>query len=242
MTDREPPSVFPQTAWTLVQQAVQAEDQVRDRALNELARHYWQPIYIYLRRSGRLPADAEDLTQAFFMHLLEKNLLDRVRLRQVRFRAFMRSVLENFLANASRTAHAQKRCTGLTFDLTEAEHWLAACGQVTPAAAFDNIWAIERLEAAFNQLRSELDSAGRAWVADALLARFGIRDPSTSASVADLCARYAVNENQLSVAMHRARKRLRTLLLDDLASTAATPEEAAEELAALFQSLARSSG
>lgn len=228
---------FPPTAWTLVQQAAVPAGEVRDAALNELAERYWQPIYVYLRRTGRSSADAEDLTQAFFIHLLEKELLARVRLREVRFRAFLRSVLENFLANAARTAGAKKRFAGFTFDVNEAEHRLAAVGEATPDAAFDNIWAVARLEAAVAALRNELRQAGREWVAEALLERFGFATQSQSTSVADLARRYGITENQLSVALHRARQRLKQLLLDDLRRGTANDAEAAEELASMFAAL-----
>lgn len=229
-------NAFPPTAWTLVQQAGEADAASRDPALNELAQRYWRPIYAYLRYSGRAPADAEDLTQSFFIHLLEKDLLARVKLRQVRFRAFLRSVLENFLANAARTAGAQKRSAGFTFDVNDMEHRVAACGDSTPEAAFDNVWAVERLESAVALLRSELRQSGREWVAAALLDRVG---PQPS-SVGELAQSHGVSENQLSVALHRARGRLRELLLADLARTTTTPEEAADELAAMFAALGNS--
>lgn len=229
-------NAFPPTAWTLVQQAGGGDAASRDPALNELAQRYWRPIYAYLRYSGRAPADAEDLTQGFFIHLLEKDLLARVKLRQVRFRAFLRSVLENFLANTARTASAQKRSAGFTFDVNEVEPHLAACGDATPDAVFDHIWAVERLETAMTTLRSELRQSGREWVAAALLDRVG----PEPASVADLAQSHGITENQLSVALHRARQRLRELLLADLARSTTTAEEAADELAAMFTALGNS--
>lgn len=230
---------FPQTAWTLVERAGVPEGEVRDAALNELAARYWQPIYVYLRRTGRSPIDSEDLTQAFFIHLLEKDLLGRVRPREVRFRAFLKSVLENFLANAARTAGAKKRFAGFTLDITEAEHRLAACDDASPDAAFDGVWALERLESAVASLRAELAQAGRGWVADALLERFGLDPAAETASVAQLGRRHGVTENQLSVALHRARKRLRQLLVAELARTTTSETEAADELAAMFAALGK---
>ncbi len=224
---------FPPTAWTLVQQAAAPDGELRDPALNELAERYWRPIYAYLRYSGRSPVDAEDLTQSFFIHLLEKDLLARVRLRQVRFRGFLRSVLENFLANAARTNGAKKRQPSFAFDIHEVEHRLAACGESTPEAAFDNLWAVERLESAVATLRSELRQAGREWVVDALLDRVGFE----AASVGELSRRHGVTENQLSVALHRARQRLRELLQGEAARTTTSAEEAADELAAMFTAL-----
>jgi RNA polymerase sigma-70 factor (ECF subfamily) len=231
---------FPPTAWTLVRQAAVSEEDVRARALNEIAQRYWEPIYVYLRKSGRSAADAEDLTQAFFIHLLEKELLSRVQVRQVRFRAFLRSVLENFLANHARTASAKKRSAGPLFDIHEAEERLTRVVAVSPADAFESVCALARIEAAIVTLRSELRPASREWIVDALLERFRFPTAGGESSVTELSARHGVTENQLSVAMHRARKQLRQILLADFSRSTDSPEEAAEELAAMFAALAKS--
>jgi RNA polymerase sigma-70 factor (ECF subfamily) len=227
------PGLFPATAWTLVQKAVSGEEL---SARNELLTRYWQPIYVYLRRGGRSPTEAEDLTQAFFVHLLEKNLLERVRLRQVRFRAYLRSVLEHFLANEARLARSQ-RPKGATFDIAGAESWLAGSTQEPPGTAFDRVWAVERLQAAVARLRAELTHAGRAWVADALISRVGLGTAADATSVKELALQHGVSENQLSVAMHRARERLRELILEEIRDSVSSQEEADDELNALFAAL-----
>lgn len=199
------PGLFPATAWTLVQRAVDGADGAQQAALNELLECYWRPIYIYLRRKGRPVAEAEDLTQMFFVHLLEKHLLERVRLRQVRFRAYLRSVLQHFLANEVRLAGAKKRRGAITFDIAAAESWLAASLQETAETAFDGVWDVERLETAFARMRQELKNAGREWVADALTQRVGLGAAAGPAAVGDLSRQHGVSDNQLSVALHRAR-------------------------------------
>jgi len=228
------PGLFPATAWTLVQRAMDAADGAQPTALNELCERYWRPIYIYLRRGGRPGTEAEDLTQAFFVHLLEKQLLERVRVRQVRFRAYLRSVLEHFLANEARLGRAQKRQGAVTFDVAGAESWLAACPQESPETAFDSMWAVERLNAALGRLRQELRHAGREWVAEALMSRAGFGAAGSADSVRDLAGRHGVSDNQLSVALHRARARLRELILDEIRDSVSSPEEAAEELRDMF--------
>lgn len=230
------PGLFPATAWTLVQRAVAGGDAAQQAALNELLQRYWRPIYVYLRRSGRPEAEAEDLTQAFFVHLLEKQLLERVRPRQVRFRAYLRSVLEHFLANESRKAGARKRQGSVSLDVTAAESWLRA-GPQESAAAFDGAWAVDRLETAFQRLRQELAAAGREWVAEALARRAGLGDTTEPAALRDLCRQYGVNDNQLSVALHRARQRLRDLILEEVRDSVSSADEAAEELNEMFRVL-----
>jgi RNA polymerase sigma-70 factor (ECF subfamily) len=231
------PGLFPATAWTLVQRAVEGANAAQQAALNELLDRYWRPIYVYLRRTGRPVAEAEDLTQAFFMHLLEKHLLERVRLRQVRFRAYLRNVLEHFLANQARLAGAQKRCGGRRLDIEAVEGWLQAHPAEAPETAFDGAWAQERLESAVRRLRQELAGAGRTWVADALLRRAGFG--TGSSAVCDLSREFGASENQMSVAMHRARERLRELILEEVRDSVGSADEAAAELGEMFAILRR---
>jgi DNA-directed RNA polymerase specialized sigma24 family protein len=66
-------------------------------ALSELCQRYWYPLYAYVRRCGHGPADAEDLTQAFFARLIEKNFLAEVRREHGRFRSFLLGALKHFL-------------------------------------------------------------------------------------------------------------------------------------------------
>jgi RNA polymerase sigma factor (sigma-70 family) len=218
-----------------VQQAVSGED-ADARARNELLARYWQPIYGYLRRGGRPANEAEELTQAFFVHLLEKHLLERVRLREVRFRSYLRSVLEHFLANEARRAQAHHR-RAASLDTAKVESWLAASGQESPEAAFDRLWAVERLQAAMAHLRQELTHAGRPWVADALVRRVGLGAAPDAASVKDLASEHGVSENQLSVALHRARERLRELILEEIRDSVSGAQEAEDELRELFAAL-----
>lgn len=223
---------FPATAWSLVERAI-ADPQ--DAALNELVGRYWRPIYVYLRRTNRQIAEAEDLTQGFFVHVLEKQLLERVRPREVRFRAYLRGLLEHFLANEARLARAAKRGRGFTFDIAGAEDWLAANAAESPDQAFDGVWAVERLDVAIGRLRQELRQAGREWVADALLAR----SEDDAASVSELARKHGVSENVMSVALHRARKRLRELLLAAVTEAVGSREEAVAELTAMLGPTAR---
>jgi RNA polymerase sigma-70 factor (ECF subfamily) len=70
-------SQFPTTRWTLVIAAGNPERKEARSALVSLCETYWYPLYAYLRRRG-YPADqSQDLTQEFFIRLLEGQYLDR---------------------------------------------------------------------------------------------------------------------------------------------------------------------
>jgi RNA polymerase sigma-70 factor (ECF subfamily) len=63
---------FNSIRWTLVPAAAGEETTPSQsyQALSELCRIYRRPIYLFLRRNGRSPADAQDLTQGFFADLI----------------------------------------------------------------------------------------------------------------------------------------------------------------------------
>src|SRR4051812_16414044 len=80
---------FPATLWSVVLRASKDSSTASHEALSALCRAYWFPLYAYLRRRGKSPADAQDLTQAFFLHLLEKDSLSRVHREKGKFRSFL---------------------------------------------------------------------------------------------------------------------------------------------------------
>ena len=109
-----PGDIFATTHWTVVLAAGQRHTPQSDGALAELCRTYWFPLYAYVRRRGHAKADAEDLVQAFFARLLEKNFLAQVDNGKGKFRAFLLASLKHFLANEWDKAQAQKRGGGET--------------------------------------------------------------------------------------------------------------------------------
>src|SRR4029077_15454260 len=83
------PSQFPTTRWTLVVAAGDPQRQEARSALVSLCEGYWDPFYTYFRPRG-YPADqAQDLTQEFFVRVLDGRYLDRADPDKGRFRAFI---------------------------------------------------------------------------------------------------------------------------------------------------------
>ena len=70
--------VFATTHWSVVLAAGKKNTPQSGEALEQLCRNYWYPLYAYIRRRGFNHEDAQDLTQAFFAHLLRKPFLDNV--------------------------------------------------------------------------------------------------------------------------------------------------------------------
>src|SRR5437764_2287003 len=105
---------FPQTLWSMVLEAAQGPSTRSRDALATLCRAYWFPLYAFLRRQGKSPHDAEDLTQGFMLHLLEKETLSRVKREKGKFRSFLLASLQYYLADERSKEMAQKRGGGAT--------------------------------------------------------------------------------------------------------------------------------
>jgi Sigma-70 region 2 len=105
-------SEFPTTRWTLVFAAGDPDRTEARSAVVSLCEDYWYPLYAYLRRRG-YPADqAQDLTQEFFVRVLEGRYLDRADPGRGRFRSFLLSSLKFFVADEEDRNRAHKRGGG----------------------------------------------------------------------------------------------------------------------------------
>src|ERR1039458_7887355 len=69
------PSQFPTTRWTLVVAAGDPHRKEARSALVYLCENYWYSLYAYLRRRGDSADEAQDLTQEFFVRVLEGRYL-----------------------------------------------------------------------------------------------------------------------------------------------------------------------
>src|SRR5207244_3905155 len=138
---------FTTTHWSVVLAAGGNSTPGAQEALEKLCRIYWLPLYTYVRRNGHSPEEAEDLTQAFFANFLEKNAVGRARQEKGRFRSFLLTSLQNFLAHEWEKARAAKRGGG-TFPLpwdelsAEGQYRLEATPELSPDKAFERRWAM----------------------------------------------------------------------------------------------------
>ena len=234
ITSRE---VFATTRWTVVLHARDASDTQAREALENLCRAYWYPLYAFVRRQGVRPEDAQDLTQAFFERLIEKNFLADVEREKGRFRSFLLAALKHFLANEWDKARAQKRGGGaihVPIDTTSAEtrYGLEPAHFDTPEKLFERRWAITLLDRVLDRLRAEHVKAGKADLFEHL--KPCLTADKTALSHAELGARGGISEGAVKVAVHRLRQRYRELLRAEIAETVDSPGEVDEELRHLF--------
>ena len=109
-TLQEGGAAFQTTHWTLILEAGKAERSAsHEQALAQFCESYWPPLYAFLRHRRYASADAQDLVQAFFVHLFENNILEHADRERGRLRTFLLSSLQNFLINEHERATTLKR-------------------------------------------------------------------------------------------------------------------------------------
>jgi len=200
-----------------------------DAAMASLCATYWRPLYVYVRRQGRSIDDAQDLTQGFFSHLLEKNSLRHVDPSLGRFRSFLLASLRNFLAGEWRRQHASRRSGGALVisleDMTRAENGIAAGGtdSQTPEQIYERHWALALLERTITRLGTEFESAGKRDIFEHLKPFLPGEHEGTPYS--QVAARLGINEVTVRVAVHRMRARFQDLLRDEVARTLPDPDD-----------------
>jgi RNA polymerase sigma-70 factor (ECF subfamily) len=213
---------FGETLWSTVFKAREPARTTGRDAFGRLAATYWKPVYFFVRRRGRSVEDAKDLTQGFFASLLEREALKSADPRRGRFRTFLLTILERYLANEAERASAKKRGGGrIPVDLRQAERELRTSD--SPATAFERAWGAGVLARAFERMRQE--------------PRFDLFEAAMSRglSPAEICRASGLGAKEVENALYRARKRYRELVLEEILQDVETREEGEAELRGLLE-------
>ncbi len=234
-----PVSAFATTRWSLVRAAAGTDSRSRD-ALTSLCNVYWYPLYAYVRRRGFQPASAQDLTQAFFSHLLEGERFRAADPDQGRFRSFLLKSLQNFLSTERRREQAEKRGGGrsilpLDFQQGEERYSREPADTETPERLFERRWALTLLEVTLSQLRDEYGRSGKGALFAALQPH--LDGDADRMPLAELAAPLGMSADSLKVAVHRLRRRYRTLLRQEIRDTVDTREQVDDELQRLMDAV-----
>ncbi len=231
---------FLTTRWSVVLQAGGAGD-AAESALERLCRSYWYPLYVFVRRRGHPPEEAQDLTQEFFARLLAGETLQSADPQKGKFRSFLLAVMKHFLINVWRDANRQKRGGGkhiVSWDGMEAEERF----QAEPATGddeevtFDRRWARAVVAAALERIRTEMERDGEG-ERFAVLQEFLQGDAGESYSGAAQALR--LSEPAIKSAIFRMRRRYGQYIREEIMQTVAEPEQVEEEIRHLIAVLAR---
>jgi len=230
---------FEATRWSIVVAAGGTDSDRARKALEHLCAAYWYPLYAFVRRQGRSPHDAQDLTQAFFARLLARNFLGGADPGKGRFRSFLLGALKHFLSDEWDRARAQKRGGGVQFialdaGAAETRYRMEPADESSAESIYDRRWAFALLDQVLRRIREEFTRDGKEHVFDEL------KSALTGAKIAyaGIAAKLNLGEGAVRTAVHRLRTRYRDLLRAEIAGTVASPAEVDAEMQHLFAALA----
>lgn len=233
---------FPTTHWSLIKVVQRGSEADARAALESLCQNYWYPVYAYLRRSGQTPADAEDLTQAFFHRLIVERGLQSADRQIGRLRSYLLGMLKRLLSDAARHEAALKRGGGhapVSFDALAAEVSYRIEPQDTnsPDRVFDRAWAFRVMARATARLREAFAEGDNAEAFEHL--REFLPEGDNDTSYRAVAVRMGVDERVVRLQVHRMRQRYRKLIEDEVRQTLDDPAELAGELEHLLGLLGR---
>jgi RNA polymerase sigma factor (sigma-70 family) len=239
-SNRGKSGIFATTHWSVVLQAGRGDVAQSAAAMEKLCQRYWYPIYAFVRRRGSEREEAEDLTQAFFAHLLERDTLKKVDPQKGKFRTFLLASLSHFLANEWDKRQTWKRGgRAQTISLHDANaeeiYGREPVEPATPEKLFDRRWALLLVEAVLAQLREEYAALKKAEL-------FAKLEPALTGELetgwyGEVAKALGMSEGAVRVALHRLRRRFGELLRREIAPTVVSEADVDEEIRQLFSAM-----
>jgi RNA polymerase sigma-70 factor (ECF subfamily) len=225
----------------MVQRASGSPSAPAGRALADLCERYWLPLYGFARRRCGSADEAQDLTQGFFVELLERELLKRADPTRGRFRTFLLAAFQNFISHDWQRRRAQKRGGGrlpLSLDFTWAESRLSLepAENQTPEREFERLWALQLLDASFDAVKRDYAARDQEQLF-ANLKPFMLGEQG-DVSLAQVAVKLGINTAAAKVALHRLRSRYRDALRAEICATLTDPSDADDEIRRLFTAFA----
>jgi RNA polymerase sigma factor (sigma-70 family) len=230
---------FKTTQWTMVRQVQDEDGDKAAQALAMLCEAYWYPIYVFIRRSGIKPHDAEDLSQGFFARLLSNNSLASADPAKGKLRTFLLACLRNYLGDERDRATAQKRGAALlsSFDAVLAEELYReeALDDLSPDRLFQRRWALSVLESSMELLAQEFELSGKGEIFAELKPFLGF-GAKPEKGYDEISRALGIPVGTLKNQVHRLRERWCAILFEQVGMTLEdpTPENIKSELQELL--------
>jgi RNA polymerase sigma factor (sigma-70 family) len=238
---------FHTTRWSAVLLSAQSQARGSQAALAELCTIYWYPIYSFVRRRGSSPEDAQDLTQGFFLHLLDHKTLSQVSPVKGKFRSFLVASLQNYLSDEADRARCLKRGGNIEFvpldmGFAETRYRLGSLDFLTADKVFDARWAMTLMDEAMDRLGKEYAGQGKTSLFETLKPFIDPINSKAALSYERVAETLRVRVGSVKKLIFRLRKRYASVLREEVARTVSDPEEVDEEIHSLCESLILTEG
>ena len=235
------------TRWSAVLLSAQSLAPGSDNAREEFCQLYWYPLYAFIRRRGYNADDARDLTQGFFLSILDRKTLKRASPEKGKFRSFLLGSLKNCLSNVYQHENAIKRGGQIDFvsvDFSDSEDRYSRepTDALTPEKIFDANWALTLLAQAIERLKAEYSAQGKGNIFETLRPFLDLSGAAQALSYEVASERLMVSSAGVKTLIHRFRKRYSEILREAVAQTVTDPSEIDDEIRSLCEALIASEG
>ena len=204
-----------------------------EAAAELLGRRYWRPVYVWLRAAWRKSnEDAKDLTQAFFLWVLEEDLLGQYA-RSGSFRGYLKVLLKRFVGHHERALQRLKRGGGRAFVPLDAEAAPAGGPTADPEALFDRAWWTDLVNGAVDRIR-ERHAAPDAALAFRVYEAYDLPAEPERPTYADLGRRLGLSEADVKRHLFAVRGEVQDEIRRELARLTTDERSLREEWKALF--------
>lgn len=238
------PSIrFPSTRWSVIVSATDRTSPTYSAALDELCRLYWKPVYAFIRaHDPNRRDDPKDLTQQFFVEVMEGNLLERYLPQRGAFRNYLLGAVRFFLMEQRNRAATLKRGGGRTvFSLDEEEtravDRLLTDWKESPEVVYGKMWAQTVLGDALARLEREMEESGkRDWFR--AFRRYDLEsDLEKEPTYGTIAQELGLTERDVGNYLAFCRRRLRELVVDRVADAVDQESEILSELTHVLSAL-----
>jgi RNA polymerase sigma factor (sigma-70 family) len=235
---------FPPTRRSVLEAVRSIDAEERERALEALCAAYWKPVYKYIRLRWKRPTEeAQDLTQGFFLALLERELLDKFDPNKSRLRTYLRVCADSMVMNEDKASKRQKRggtALHVALDFSAAEEELGGTVMHPSAIAspesleefFEKEWVRSLFSLAVEELRQLCVQRER----ERTFHLFEAYDLEGNEKISydQLSKEYGIPVTDVTNALAWARREFRKIALERLRELCGSEEEFQREARAAF--------
>ncbi|HVE43235.1 MAG TPA: hypothetical protein VNM14_25390 [Planctomycetota bacterium] len=230
---------FPKTAGDMLSKVLDPSTGVRRAGFEDLSRRYWKPVYYYVRLAwAKTNEDAKDLSQAFFLWLLEGDAIRRYEQERASFRTYLKLLLKRFVGHQDEAMQRLKRGGGVRIvPLEDAKaplkDLLPDRAAADPERVFDEEWRSTLIRNAVERVR-------KLWLADERAPRFrafeeyDLAPPDRRPTYADVAQKLGLKETDVRNHLFAVREAIRSEIRSELSEMTSGPAELAEEWNAFF--------
>ena len=233
---------FLTTRWSVIDKIAADDDTPNHALINELLKKYWKPVYCFLRRKGYDNEQAKDLTQGFFQEVvLDRELIQRADQSRGRFRTFLLSALEQYLAGVHRKQTAQKRIPKdklIQLEQIDPAELPEPVGELTPEESFNYAWISELLDKLLVEVEAKCraDDKTLQWQVFHDRVLQPILENTHAPSLTEICDRYGIeNERKASNMIVTVDRRFQASLKRHLRRSVTGDADVDEELQELMK-------